>query len=101
MARSKTYKELEHYIGTIKELKSTVRKLQRELRYFQKREHLTEDVISGAIEAVEETKDKKERCPVCSENGIDFIVIANRGFKKCSLCDYRSNSIKINTDDKK
>lgn len=106
MSRSKTHKEVEHYLGTIKELRSTVRKLQRELRYYQKREHIAEDAISGVLDTTEAKEEKKEQCGDCSKGELTFVIIANRGFKRCELCGFRSKAIKLeenesNTNKKK
>ena len=95
MARSKTHKELEHYIGIIKEQKSEIRKLQKELSYYKKREHISDDIISGALDIIDNSTDKVEICDDCGKGELSFIIIANKGFKKCNLCDFRSNSIKL------
>jgi hypothetical protein len=97
LARSKTHKEVEHYLGEIKELRSTVRKLQRELAYYKKREHISDDIIAGVLDVTEGTLvEKKEKCPKCQCNNISFVVIGVRGFKICD-CGYRSLPIKMET----
>ena len=100
MTKSKTHKELDHYIGEIKQLKSAIRKLTRELAYYKKREHISDDIISGALDLTEEAKvEKKERCPKCSMLNISFVVIGKRGFKICD-CGYRSLPIIIKDPEK-
>ena len=96
MTRSKTHKTAEHYEGIIKQQKSVIRTLQRELNYYKKREHISEDIISGVLDATEDTKpETKEQCPDCSKHELTFVIVANRGFKRCDLCGYRSKAIKL------
>lgn len=94
MTKSKTHKELDHYQGIIKEQKSVIRKLQRELVYYKKREHIAEDAISGALDTTE-AKEKKEICSECGKAELTFVVVANRGFKRCETCGFRSKAIKM------
>lgn len=95
MTRSKTHKELDHYTGIIKEQKGVIRKLQRELAYYKKREHIAEDAISGVLDTTEAKEEKKEQCSDCGKGTLTFVVVANRGFKRCETCGYRSKAMKL------
>lgn len=97
MSKNKTHKHNEHYEGIIKNLKSQIRNLQKELKYLRKRNHISDDIIAGANEH-EEPEEKGERCTECARGELSTIIIANRMFKRCDTCGYRSKAIKTSPD---
>lgn len=94
MAQSRSKSSEENLRGIIKQLKSQVRNLKKELARQGKREHLHADLEELEQEHLirEEYEDKNKEevnnCPDCGSK-LNFIDLGPRKMFKCSQCKYR------------
>lgn len=93
VAKKKSGSELEHLRGIVRQMKSELRHMKKEVARKTKREHLYEERIVEEYE--QEIRDdnvyiKKEECPECG-NAIDTIDLGTRIIITCTDCKYRTS----------
>lgn len=98
MAKSKSHKRDEDLEGEVRRLKAEVRRLQKQLNYHKKREHLRDEITEDLIEVIEEDK-RVRMCKECARGELYDIIIANRQITRCNMCGFRSLAVKL--EDKK
>lgn len=103
MARSKEGKESEYYQGIIRQLKSEVRNLQKQLKQLQKTKHIYEDNQLKDEDPIELPIGKQNKkfdvlCPDCKQAAVKERIIINRMFLECENCSWRSKATKIAID---
>lgn len=88
--RNNSEEDLEKYEQEIKELKSIIRHLQKELKKSNK---------SHKVQYIEDEPEQKNHktCPECFRGQLKEVVLGSvRMFIKCTDCDYRTKTVKIN-----
>lgn len=96
--KNKNHSENRYYQGIIRELKKQVRQLQKQLKYYDKRQHILED---NELE-IQELKDKKEeipeikkkiKCQDCNSGYYDEFMLLNRLYGTCNSCGARKRLV--------
>lgn len=99
MARSKTHKSEEHYRGQIRALKGEIRRLQQQLRYYERRDHLVDTrlEVEEDTQPIETTKESSKTliCPKCKYEMVE-IDLGRKFLYKCSNinCEHRKTKEK-------
>lgn len=91
MAKSKHAKDEEFFRGKIRELEALVKALKRRIRQLEKQQHL----YDNKDDEIEEKAPSRQIdwCPMCSKAEVEEFTVANRIFKRCNLCGYRSKPL--------
>jgi len=89
-AKLKNHKHEEHHLGTIREQKKEIKKLNQRIKHLEHELGYRQNK-SEEIKEIEELPD----CPSCKEGFLKELVILNRRIKSCRVCDYRTKAIKI------
>lgn len=93
MSKKKFLTEEERLQERIKELESTNKVLRKRLKKLESQKHIKE------FEYVEVEKFHKtfisEKCPECESGDLDLVKIANRVWKACKNCAYRTKTQKV------
>ena len=89
--------EIERLEKEVRELKAINRSLMKQLKKLAKGIHKQE--VEEALEKLEENGPKKEddrrECPNCGRTGgLRELILANRRFERCDICDYKSGKLK-------
>ena len=97
MPKNRERNEAEYFKGIIRSLKSEVRNLRKRLRELEKTEAQYIDAVNGMYEGdIEPTiEPKQETCPDCSKGSLQEVIVLNRAFKRCSVCNWRSKATKL------
>lgn len=82
--RNQDKSEVDHYKGLLREAEKTIRKLQQELRYYQKYEQTT----VTEVEDIPETKPAKP-CHECGKGFMDEFEIVGKVYGTCNVCGHR------------
>lgn len=93
MAKSREGRDVEYYLGQIRELKAENRNLKKRLKQLERREHHYEE--QELKEIIEDTIISKQRCPECAKGVLEEKTVVGRFWVECSLCNYRSKTKKI------
>lgn len=95
MAKKKSGSELEHLRGVVRNQRSEIKALKKELSRFQKRQHQFEDwELEKTEELLEEDISQpserhfQESCPECS-SGVEKSELGNRILTRCTKCKWR------------
>ena len=91
MARPKERNEAEHFKGIIRNLRSEIRHLKKELGRLNKLHQYEQDRLTEAVEEVvtEIQAIAPVRCPECSSDSFKKIALGNRILESCQSCGYR------------
>ncbi len=89
--------QLEQLEREVRELKAINRSLTKQLKKLAK--GINREEIEKTLNNIEETnkpqnETNEAECPNCGRNGLKELIIANRIFHRCSICDYKSGVIK-------
>ena len=95
MAKSKDRSEVEHLRAMVKQQRSIIKHLKKEVGRSNKRAHqhedleerLAEEMLHEYKESEEKVDDKK--CPNCSKSKLEFISLGKKTLCICQNCDYR------------
>lgn len=94
--RNKEVSELQTAREENRALKKENNSLRSQVKRLQKREHLVDDQEKLQLEAVY-YEEKKTRCPECAKGYLESLNIVGRMFSRCTVCDYRTRTIKVAT----
>lgn len=92
MTRSKDKNGIEYQKSIIRSLKKQVRQLQQALN------KATNNVGLADSSGDELQEEKPTICSNCGKGHLQPLIVANRIFNTCTVCDFRSKGIKISKD---
>lgn len=92
--------ELQEARAENRELKRELRQLQKRIKTLEKSRHIFhERELEPEEEELTDEEPKRTLCPSCFKGEVKEIYIFNRTWSECTLCDYRTKTIKIKLDD--
>lgn len=81
-----------------KNLRAENSQLKRANRKLRKTEHFHEKIAPYEDEDQQLplfVEEQKEKCPSCNKGDIIYYNVVGRTWKECSMCDYRTKTIKV------
>lgn len=77
-------------------LRSENRTLKKQLKRLQRKEHSFEETQYEDPEDIQiPLNEQKQRCPSCNKGELVYVNIVGRSWTECTMCDYRTKTIKI------
>lgn len=86
----KNHKQEEYHLGTIREQKKEIKKLNQRIKHLEHELGYRQNK-SEEIKEIEELPD----CPDCKSGFLKEITVVGRRLTICSLCKYRTKTVKI------
>lgn len=96
--RNKNHDETRHYKGIIRDLQKQVRQLQKQLKYYSKREHILEDNQEEIKEIIAKKEEqvqtpKRIKCSECNQGYYDELSLLNKLYGTCDNCGHRKRLV--------
>lgn len=88
-SRKRDLDELEQLKSENKELRSTVKSLERQLKKLNKEfkaEYNQDELIE---EDIKDKTPKKQKCHKCARGNIQIVELGPKRLENCTVCDYR------------
>ncbi len=92
MSKPKESKNVEFYLGQIRQLQKENKQLNRIIKSLKKQQHLYHDNKLDDIDDVESEillPPKTKRCPDCCKSNLIEFELIGRKFERCDLCGFR------------
>lgn len=90
MTKSRNHKEVEDYLGIIRQQKAEIKRLKRRIRALERESLLIENETD---EEIVEFQESGKRCAKCNRVGTtETISVLNRMFDRCNNCGQRTKA---------